>query len=126
MYGCHALYDQNGEDCDYDRNHSNRCDPFVKIRINGVEVYNTKTKHENSSPYFGDEYKSDKKYSENVVVKIQLWDDDSTWFKHSTELMSEWTLRSPDFGEKITLYGDDKKDRGETNRLTVMVDWINE
>lgn len=118
-----AWIDTNGEFCDK----IGRCDSFIKIRVNDVEVYNTRTHDNIFAPNYDETYTSDEPIPKDSTILIQMWDYDPVG---ANDLMSEWNLAPSDVGSCKTLFGDKEKEDRENyvqfkrNRLFICTEWL--
>lgn len=65
----------------------NPCDPYLKVKIDGVSKFRTDTMWDNNSPYFEATYVSER-ISKDSKITIEMWDDDAG--DTSDDLMSRW------------------------------------
>lgn len=85
-----AIEDANGHSCD----DWDDCDAYIKVYIDGREVYRSDTKYNNHMPYFGETYKSPKMLKK-ARIRIELYDEDSGWMQSSDDLILRWdTVKS--------------------------------
>lgn len=81
-----AWKDVKGRNCDNCFLCYNHCDVYIKILIDGKEVFRTETKWDTSEPTFGSTYQS--KLNKNARITIEMWDDDVG--DTPDDLMSKW------------------------------------
>lgn len=85
-----AIEDVNGNSCD----DWDDCDAYIKVYIDGREVYRSDTKYDNHMPYYGETYKSPKMLKK-ANIRIEMYDEDSGWMQSSDDLILRWdTVKS--------------------------------
>lgn len=83
-----AIEDANGHSCD----DFDDCDAYIKVYIDGREVYRSDTKYNNHLPYFGETYKSPKMLKA-AKIKIEMYDEDGGWtglLQSTDDLILRW------------------------------------
>lgn len=97
--------DSNGDFCD---KKGNACDSYVKLLIDGKEVFRTEDVGNRNYPKYNQEYSTGTSVSKYSKIVIQLWDADI----NPDDLMDEWTIPLSDIDGKQKTYIGSK-----TNRL---------
>lgn len=80
-----AIEDANGHSCD----DWDDCDAYIKVSIDGREVYRSDTKYNNHMPYYGETYRSPKMLKK-ARIRIEMYDEDSGWMQSSDDLILRW------------------------------------
>lgn len=80
-----AIEDSNGGNCD----DWDDCDAYIKVYIDGREVFRTGPRTNNHLPYFGETYKSPKMLKK-ARIRIEMWDEDSGWMSTADDLILRW------------------------------------
>lgn len=70
-----AIEDANGNNCD----DWDDCDAYIKVYIDGREVYRSDTKYNNHMPYFGETYRSPKMLK-TAKIRIEMYAAGSLMF----------------------------------------------
>ncbi|KAG4068309.1 hypothetical protein HA402_007829 [Bradysia odoriphaga] len=79
--------DIDGKNCDNCFLCYNKCDPYMKVKIDGVEKFRTSTAWDNESPTFNEVFTSER-ISKDANIAIEMWDDDAG--DSEDDLMSRW------------------------------------
>ena len=74
IHGAEAHTDLYGNTCD----DWGACDAYVKLFIDGKEVYRTECCVNTHMPYFGEQYRSPRMHK-SARITIEMWDEDSGW-----------------------------------------------
>lgn len=120
-----AWLDSKGAFCD----DIGLCDSFIKVRVNGVEVFNTPTVYGSSTPEYDATYITDDSIPKNSNILIQMWDYDRIGPK---DLMSEWTLAPSSIGDCVDFRGEKGKKTEDgfnpvkRNGLRICSHWIDD
>ncbi|XP_031630421.1 uncharacterized protein LOC116345309 [Contarinia nasturtii] len=85
IHGGEAHTDIFGNACD----DWGACDAYIKILVEGKEVYRTECRVNTHMPYFGETYRSPRIHK-SVRITIELWDEDSGWMGSPDALMMRW------------------------------------
>lgn len=80
-----TIEDANGHSCD----DWDDCDAYIKVFIDGREVFRTDHKLNNHMPYYGDTYRSPKMLK-TARITIEMWDEDSSWIESDDDLILRW------------------------------------
>lgn len=119
-----VLTDQNGNLCD----EFNRCDAYVKVKVDGKEVWRGKTQWNNAQPKFLETYSSPRMRKDSKV-QIELWDNDSKWtdvIKSDDDLMDKWYATAESLSKYDTLLGQDTDYAITRNQLNIRSSWRDE
>lgn len=114
-----AIEDSNGGNCD----DWDDCDPYIKLYIDGREVYRTDTKQNNHLPYFGETYKSPKMLKK-ARIKIEMWDEDATWMGPTDDLILRWETNIDELLQNGIFWGG--KGNVWKNRIVTTSTWKDE
>lgn len=82
-----ANKDRDGNRCDNCFLCQNACDPFIVVKIDGVEKYRSRTIWDSYTPTFDSTFNSEP-ISEDASITIELWDNDDG--DSNDDLMSRW------------------------------------
>lgn len=85
FHGAEAHTDLAGSSCD----DWGACDAYLKMFLDGKEVYRTDSRSNTHMPYFGEVYRSNKIHK-SAHITLELWDEDNSWIGSSDTLMLRW------------------------------------
>ena len=92
------------------------CDPYIKLFIDAVEVYKTKTIYDQKYVYFGETYSSGK-ISKKSKITIEMWDWDAMT---SHDSILSWNTNIYELLKTPTKHG-----YGE-NKIVTKSSWIDQ
>lgn len=110
-----AKKDIDGNNCDNCFWCYNPCDPYMVVKIDGVQKFRTsRTLWDNESPTFNQVFTTES-IPKNANIAIEMWDDDAG--DTSDDLMSKWEHLQ--FTSKLKSYTlDDSR-----NKLYITAQW---
>lgn len=88
FHGAEAHTDFFGAACD----DWGACDAYIKLLVDGTEVYRTDCRVNSHMPYFGETYRSPRIHK-SARITIELWDEDSGWMGSPDALMLRWETK---------------------------------
>lgn len=91
FHSAEAYTDLYGKDCD----EFAACDAYIKVFIDGREVFRTDYRLNNNMPYFGETYRSPRIHKQ-AHITIEMWDEDSGWMESTDDLMMRWETNVED------------------------------
>lgn len=86
-----SISDSKGDFCDI----ASLCDTYIRIRVDGHEVWRSKTHWNEPLPKFFETYQSPR-MKKNSKIIVEMWDDDNAkMYKSEDDFMERWWSRSP-------------------------------
>lgn len=97
------------------------CDPYIKLSIDGKQVFRTKEYSDNSEPQFNEVYTSEAPISKQSGIVIEMYDADAAPEENLDELMGKWSLKLSDIDGKQKTYTGGYSNK---NSLTFVAEWL--